>query len=320
MLQSFIFSLDATLPVFLMIVIGGLLRKWGFFDRKFANTANKLVFKICLPCLLFEDLSKTDIKAAAQSGGFIGFCFAATLISILVIWAAAKIFIKDKASVGAFVQGSYRSSAAILGIAFIQNMYDNAGMAPLMIIGAVPLYNIFAVIVLSFESKDPGDAGLERKEKIRKAFINVLKNPIIIGIVLGLIASYFRMPQGKIFEKTVSGLGNISAPLALMAIGAAFEGKEAIKKIRLTCIASFIKLLGLAAVFIPIAVHLGFRNEYLIAIAIMLGSPNTPTSYVMAKEMHNDSVLASSIVVMTTLLSSVTLTFWIFLLKHSGLI
>ena len=79
--------------------------------------------------------------------------------------------------------------------------------------------------------------------------------------------------------------------------------------------AVFIKLIALPLIFLPIAVKMGFRREALVAIIIMLGSPTTVTCYIMAKNMGNDGVLASGIVVVTTLLSSVTLTFIIFLLK-----
>ena len=92
--------------------------------------------------------------------------------------------------VGAFVQGAYRSSAAILGIAFIQNIYGTSGMAPLMIIGSVPLYNIFAVIILTLESNNKENFG--DNSRIKHALINILKNPIIIGIFFGLAASFLK--------------------------------------------------------------------------------------------------------------------------------
>lgn len=236
----------------------------------------------------------------------------ATLFSILSIWILAKLLLKDKHSVGAFVQGSYRSSAAILGVAFIQNIYGTSGMAPLMIIGSVPLYNIFAVILLTFESDhDSADSS----SGIRKAFVNILKNPIIIGIFAGLAASYINLQLPGIVNKSINNLAIMTSPLALLSIGASFEGRKALAKLKPTFAASFMKLLGWAAIFIPLAVMMGFRDQELIALLIMLASPCTPAAYIMAKNMDGDDILASSIVVATTLLSSVTLTFWIFLLR-----
>ncbi len=311
-MDSFIYSLNATVPIFLIMIIGNVLNRIGLIDRHFSSIADKFVFKLCLPCMLYLSLADTDIRHNFD-GKYIGYCFIVTLLSIVLIWFFAKHLMKDKSMVGAFVQGSYRSSAAILGMAFIQNIYGTAEMAPLMIIGSVPLYNIFAVVVLTMESNDK-DAG-DISTRIKSSLIGILKNPIIIGIVLGLIASYFSFSLPHMLDKTVQNLSVMTSPLALISIGASFEGKKAIAKIKPTAIASFLKLIGLAAIFLPVAVWLGFRDQKLIAIIIMLASPCTPTSYIMAKNMDGDAVLASSIVVTTTLLSSLTLTSWIFLAR-----
>lgn len=316
-MDSFIYSLNATVPVFAIMIIGQFLKKIGIIDIPFANIANKFVFKVCLPCLLFQDLAATNIRENFDLS-YVGFCFLATLSSILVIWFLAKKLLKDKTEVGAFVQCSYRSSAAILGIAFIQNIYGTSGMAPLMIIGSVPLYNIFAVIILTFESNSAEN--MNSTDNIKRAFVNILKNPIIIGIFLGLIASYFNLDFPKMIDKTINNLAVMTSPLALISIGAAFEGKKALAKIKSTAVASSIKLIVLAAIFIPLAVYFGFRDQKLIALVIMLASPCTPTAYIMAKNMDGDDVLASSIIVTTTFFSSITLTFWIFILRAFGLL
>jgi len=121
-------------------------------------------------------------------------------------------------------------------------------------------------------------------------------------------------------SKSVHNLAILTSPLALISIGASFEGRKAIAKIKPTMAASFLKLLGWAAIFLPLAVSFGFRDQELMALLIMLGSPCTPAAYIMAKNMDGDDILASSIVVVTTLLSSVTLTFWIFVLRAMDLI
>ena len=112
----------------------------------------------------------------------------------------------------------------------------------------------------------------------------------------------------------------MASPLALISIGATFEGRKALAKIKPTMAASLIKLVVLAGIFLPVAAYFGFRDQKLIAIVIMLASPCTPTSYIMAKNMDGDDTLAASIVVSTTLFSSVTLTGWIFLMKSLSLI
>lgn len=316
-MDSFLYSLNATVPVFAVMLVGYLLRRIGFLTEEFVSVANKFVFKVCLPCMLFLDLAQIDIRHQFD-GAYIGFCAAVTIISILSIWGLAKLFLKDKTEVGAFVQTAYRSSAAILGIAFIENIYGNSGMGPLMIIGAVPLYNVFAVIILTLESND--ETVRKDKSRIKTTFLNILRNPIIIGIALGMLASLIQITMPHMLEKSVQYLGNMASPLALIAIGAGFEGKKALAKIKPSLVAAFLKLIGLTAIFLPIAVWLGFRDQKLLALVIMLASPTTPTAYIMAKNMHGDDVLSSSVIVLTTFFSALTLTFWIFIMRYFGYI
>ena len=87
-----------------------------------------------------------------------------------------------------------------------------------------------------------------------------------------------------------------------------------------TLLASFIKPILLASLFLPLAVFFGYRNQELMALLVMLGSPTTVSSYIMAKNTGNDGILTSSIIVLTTLLSSLTLTLWIFVLKSFGVL
>ena len=239
-----------------------------------------------------------------------------TSICFWGIWGAVKLFLKDKSLRGAFVQASFRSSAAVMGLAFISNIYGSSAMGPLMIIGAVPLYNIYSVLVLTFE------ADTEEKDtgKIKEACINIVKNPIIIAIALGLVASFFQLDFPVMVDKTISNVAKMATPLALIALGAGFEGKKALAKIKPTIWASAIKLVIQPLVFLPVAVKMGFTGEQLIAILIMLAAPATPSCYIMAKNMKNDGVLTASIVVMTTLLAAFTLTGWIYLLKMLALI
>lgn len=316
MLQNFLYSLNATLPIFAVMVLGWILKRVGFLTEGFTKVADRLVFQVALPCMLFLDIAQMD-TAQLLDGRFIVYGAAVTLISIFAIWGLAKVFLKDKTLVGSFVQGSYRSSAAVLGVALIANVYGDAGYAPLMILASVPLYNIFAVLILTLEA---GGGGRLDGARLRKAAVGVCKNPIILGILAGMPFALFRLPIPTVAEKGLHMVANVATPLALLSIGAAFVWGDAMKKAKPTVWASAIKLVILPAVFLPVAAALGFRNAQLMAILIMLGSPTTATSYIMAKQMGNDGVLANGIIVLTTLLSAVTITGWIFLLRTLGLL
>ena len=143
----------------------------------------------------------------------------------------------------------------------------------------------------------------------------MFKNPILLSILISLPFAFLNLHFPVFINKAIGNIANTATPLALISIGASFEGRKAIKKIKPTVVASFIKLILLAALFLPLAVFLGYRNQELMAVLIMLGSPATVSCYIMAKNTGNDYILTSSIIVLTTLLSSVTLTAWIFLLR-----
>jgi predicted permease len=317
MLDNLIFSLNSTVPLFLIMLLGYFLKKKNFLSDGFIADANKLVFHVTLPVLLFLDMAQTDIRGAFD-GPYVMYCAVVTTISILIIWLFARLFIRDRSLIGEFVQASYRSSAAILGVAFIQLIYGTAGMSGLMIIGCVPLYNIFAVLVLVLECPDKAGRDEHLPDKLKSSLLKIITNPIILGILIGSIFGFFRIPLCKMAVSGLDYVGRLTTPLALLAIGAGFKGREAVSEIKLTGIATAIKLVILPAVFLPLAVRCGFTGEKLVAILIMLGSITTPASYVMAKQMGHKGTLTASVCVCTTVFSSFTLTFWLFLASCLG--
>ena len=314
-MKNLIFSLNATVPVFLLMALGFLFRKLGWLDEVFASKMNQFVFLVPLPLLVFEDLASVDFQKVWNLK-FVLFCFFVTLASIALAGILSLLW-KDREIRGEFIQASYRSSAALLGIAFIQNIYGDAGLAPLMIIGSVPLYNMMAVVVLSFFQPEQ-----RKRDKLlwKKTLKGIVTNPIIIGIAAGLFWSALRIPMPYVIENTVSNIGAVATPLGLMALGASFDVQKALGKIKPVIAACMLKLVGFTAVFLPFAVMLGFRREELIAILVMLGSATTVSCYVMAKNMGHEGTLTSGVVMLTTVFSAFTLTGWLFILKSMNLV
>ena len=315
-MENLIFSLNATIPIFLVMILGYILRRLKVVDDPFVKTLNSFNYKITLPMLLFKDIAESNFKEVWDTK-YVLYCFLVTLICISVLWLFAGLFYKNKAQLGELVQASYRGSAAVLGVAFIQNIYGNAGMAPLMIIGTVPLYNIAAVLILSFTK--PEGSGFS-KETLKKSICDIGKNPIILGILFGMAVSLLPFEFPVIVNKTIQNISVLATPLALLGLGAGFEGRKALAEIKPTIFATLVKLFIQPAIFLPLAAWVGFRDEKMVAILIMLGAPTTVSCYIMAKNMGHEGVLTSSVVVATTFFSSLSLTFWLFLLKSQGMV
>lgn len=244
-MQNLIFSLNATIPVFFVMAAGYLLRRIGILNGGFVETLDKFNFRVTLPILLITDLGRADFYQVWDTR-FVLYCFFVTLASIAAAALLSLPALKNRSERGEFIQASFRGSAAVLGIAFIQNIYGNAGMAPLMMLGAVPLYNVMTVVILSFTA--PGSGGFDR-QSIKKSMTKIVTNPLIIGIAAGLLLSLLRIELPLVVDKTLDQFAVTATPLALVSLGAGFEAKKAAARLKPALLSSFIKLMLQPAVF-----------------------------------------------------------------------
>ena len=191
-------------------------------------------------------------------------------------------------------------------------------MASLMLIGNVPFNNILAVIILLFMKPDgeKKDAGNLAKGTVK----GILTNPIILGIAGGMLLSVCHVPQVPIVSKTVHNLTCLATPLGLMAMGGSFEGKKAAGQIRPALGATFLRLVGIAMIALPLAALCGFRNEQMVGALVVAGSSSAVSCFIMAKNMGHEGTLTSSVVMLTTLGSAFTMTAWLYVLRSFGLV
>jgi len=331
-MENLIFSLNSTMPVFFTMVLGYVFRRLEWISEEFASEINTFVFRIALPVLLFNQLAGSDFLSVWDTK-FVLYCGSVTLAGILLcIWLSG--YIVKGAERGEFIQVSYRSSQALLAMAYISGLYENTEPVALMLICSVPLYNVAAVLVLDYFSPDEasseafgtGAAGQADRSvrktsgRLLRTVRNVITNPLILFILLGIAWSCLRLPYGIIFQKTMTNLAQLATPLGLLGMGAGMEVGKVTGERKNVLIASAIKLAGHVALFLPPAVLLGFRNEQLATILVMLGAPATVSCYVMARSEGYEGALSSGAIVMTTLFSTLTLTMWLWLLRSLGLI
>ncbi len=309
------FSLNATMPVFIMMVLGYLLHKTPLLDDSFANKLNNFVFKIALPVQIFKNLAESDFHAVWDTKVVV-FSFLATLVSIGIM-LALSFLLKDRSLQAEFTQAGFRSSQALLGAALLTNIYGGTGSLALILIGAVPLYNVAVVALLTLMV--PG--GKLTRKAIVKTLKGIITNPIIIGVVAGLLWSLLKIPQPAIFQRSVATLSATATPMGLIALGATINLKKATACLKPSLVCTGFKLVFFAALFLPFAICvLGCRGEVLVTMLVLFASPTTVSAFSMARSMGHDGTLSSSVVVLTTLFSSFTFTGWLFLLKTMNLI
>lgn len=313
-LENLIFCLNATVPIFLLMVLGFFFRRIGFMEKSFADKINSFVFKAALPALLFQDMAGSDLFSH-WDGSFVLFCLLATAFSILLLVLLSRFFQPEIR--GEMVQASYRSSVALLGVAFIENIYGTAGAAPMMIVGAVPLYNIAAVLVLTLMRPGRGTLDIAL---LKKTLREVITNPILLGILAGFLWSTLKIPQPYIFQRTLSLFSAIATPLGLIGLGATVEIEEARAELAPALLCAAFKLVIFVSLLIPIAVWMGYHTDKLVTLLILLGSATTSASYVMARNLGYGGALTANTVMLTTCLSAFTLTGWLYLLRSLGLV
>lgn len=315
-MDNIIFSINAVAPVFVIILIGIVLKALNVVNQNFVKTSTQVVFKVALPVMIFRSVSKTRFESLFNTDilSLVIYSAIAILTIFLYTFAISKVVIKDKKSVGAFVQGSFRSNFVIIGYPLLTNIFGDEGLAKGVLLTAfmMPIFNILAVFILSYSSSD------NKKTTIKDITLKIIKNPLIIAIGISVIFSYLRIELPTFAEKTVDYLANLATPLALLGIGAFVSIDKAKKSLKKAVIASSLKIIINPLVFVTIAYLIGFRGDRLGVLLVLFASPTAISSFVMAEAMDNDGDLAANIIILTTLFAVVTVFLGVLVLKTIG--
>lgn len=314
-IQVFAFAVSVTAPIFVVVSLGAILKRINVINDEFIRVASNLVFNIGLPVMLFISTAKTDFSQLANPG-HIAIVVAMTVIIFLGAGLAARWHVEEKSERGVYVQGAYRGNLVIIGLAFCANAYGELGLAiaalPVAIL--VTLYNVLAVYVLNVTlNRQNGNSPKE-------IALGILKNPLIIGILAGLVANLVNLPLPALVLDTGSYFTRLTLPLALLCIGGAMN-LSALKLSSNTALgATLWKLVLSPLVVCLIAVPFGIRGSDLVVLFLLASAPTAAASFVMVKAMGGNAALAANIIVLSTLGSLVTVTGGLFILKYSGLV
>lgn len=301
-------TLEIMLPLLMMLLVGWLLRQTGLMKGDIASALNKLIFRLFLPVLLFNNIRSMD-TANTPGLGFAAYLF----LGVLCIWLLAQVlvprFVRDPRKQGVMVQGIFRTNFAILGIPLMEAMFGQSGMAAvtLALPVVIPLNNVLAVVALASCSG--------KKPSVKKLLRDILTNPLIVASALGGLLLLLHIQLPTVLEKVCSQIGGIASPLSLLVLGASLRWQGVKDNRRELCWTVLLKQAVIPFVMLGLAVLLGFRNEELGVMLILFGAPVAVSSYPMAEAMGGDGPLAASQVVLTTIFSMGTLFVLIYLGK-----
>jgi len=318
MLDNFIYSVNVILPVFIIVILGFILGRTKFLGEGFIDPAEKVVFKIALPVMLFLEVAGAE-KLSGGDVRLITFCVVAVTAAFLLVSLGAFLFVKKEYR-GSFVQGASRSNFAVLGIPLAISMFGDAGGVAIALVMpfVIVMFNAYSVIILSLFAN--GGEQVRIREILKKLFFNIVTNPLIIAVILALPVLYFDIELPVFANRSLEYISAMTTPLSLICLGANFKLSAVKGRVGTALAATALKLVVLPAAAVTVAALLGFRNEALGTIFILFGAPSAVSSYIMARNMKNDSDLAAQILLFTTMLCLFTVFSGVFLLKTLALI
>lgn len=314
-MQNFLIVLSLVIPVFLIVALGNILKRAGIINDEFVKLSSKVVFTVSLPALIFSEISVIDFSEEVNFWIVI-FIYAGTLISFGLCWILALIFIKEPKDQTVFIQGGFRGNFAIVGLALILNIFGDAsiGKAAFVLAFTIPLYNILSVVALTVPLRKVNNF------KYSKTFLEILKNPLIIAVLVAIPFSIFKIPIHQTITITIDYVAALSLPLALLGIGGFLNFSDLVESSVNAIHATILKLVIIPLFSTLIAYWIGFRGDELGIIFILFACPTAIASFIMAEAMGSNSRLAANILLITTLGSVLTITVGLFILKQNGLI
>ena len=296
-------------PIFILVLLGLGLKRWGFIDDTFVTMSSRLVFSLCLPVLLFTTITSIDM-ATTMALDVLGFSVAGTVLTFALSWLVALLWVRPRIDRGVFVQASFRSNLGVVGLALCANAYGKEGLAlaSLLMAAMTVLFNILSVVVLAYYNA-------ARAISWRGVLVDILRNPLIVAIVLALLVNFVQLPIPAVLKSTGAYLGSLALPLALLGTGASMNLKALRHSSSVTALCLLLKTLLLPALITWLAWWLGYRDVNLGVLFLLFMSPTATASFIMVKSMGGNEALAANLIMTTTLVSLLTASLGLFLLR-----
>jgi len=296
--------LNSLFPVFALIVLGVVLKYYRITDEAFLKTADRLVYFIFFPAMLFWKIGGAK-TAAGIPWSFCGAALAAVAVIYLASALAMKLFRITAFQAGSFSQSCYRFNTYI-GMAIILSALGEPGVRHYgILIGIIiPFVNVLAVATLSWFSENAGS----RKNRVGLTLKALVSNPLVLACLTGLVYARFINTFPVFVDNALSLISMVTLPLALLSIGGSLTIKSLAGYMRPSLVAAIIKL-----VLLPL-VGYGFLklfavNRFEIQTGmIFFALPASTALYVLSSQLGSDTRLAAASIVLSTILSFVSLT------------
>lgn len=311
--SDLIFSANVVVPIFLLILLGYLLTRIKLWDEHFLKIANQVCFKCLLPVLLFYNVATANIFEVFNLKLIIYVCLCACVLCG-ILFLIIPLFIKDKKRRGVMIQGTFRSNFLLFGVPLGLSIGGNEGAVLAAVVASfyVPVINMLSVISLYVFSES-------ENKNLKSAILGIVKNPLIIGGVSGLIFSLIRNSIGfeipTMLDTTLFNIKSAATPIAFMILGGDLKFKNMLRNIKVSSLSVLGKVVLIPAIMLVISALLGFNKLEMAILIAVFATPNAVSSYAMARNYEADYELAGEIITLGTMLSIFTMFVFITLAK-----
>jgi hypothetical protein len=299
--------IETIAPIFFIIVFGYLLQQKGLLKAGFIQEANRFVFLFSLPVLIFIGIMKSDIKDI----GLINILsvIIPTLIILCLAFVLALAMGLKKGTLGSFVQTTFHGNITYIGLAVLYYMLGDEGLrkGSILIGFLILMNNTLAIAILSWTS--------QKQSNILKSLGSIAKTPLIIATFVGILFLYFNISVPRLLMKSMGILANIALPMALIIIGASMSVSTLKTAFKFSVIISLMKLIALPFLSLLFCYVYAIPPSDALPGVILLATPTATTSFILANELGGDTELASGVITLSTLLSPLVFTFWVYVVR-----
>jgi predicted permease len=303
-------TLATIIPIFAIITLGAFARRWGFIPETFLKPANRLVYYLAIPAMVFRAIAGATLEKELNPGILL-----VTLASVLTIgaavYAAARLTGVKPSRRGTLAQCAFHGNLGYIGFAVIFYYLGDSGLVRGSILAGfiMILQNLLAVVVLQIDTRESSQGN-----RFKRFAGRVLINPVILSALLALAYAALELPLPEILNRALEILGGLALPMALLLIGASLSFSLVREQLVAALVTSLIKIFVMPALGCALLFYLGYSTEVILPALILLAAPPATMTYVFATEMQGDKELAVAAISVGTVGSSLSYIFWLQLL------
>lgn len=292
---------QALVPVFVLILIGYVFKRWQFPGDSFWLQAERFSYYVLFPAMLIFKLGQARVPTSVYGDAVVlvlAMLAAMTLALVVAQWLCrwpGPVF-------SSVYQGGIRFNSFV-AIATAGILLGDDGLSAMAIVIAlkIPLINLLCILMFSLVVRQ------DNAVSWRSVMRTIVTNPLIIGSIIGALWGYFRIGFHPLLAGVLEPLSDLALPLGLMTVGAGLQ----LKALRGTSlpflVSSGLKLIGFPLITAGLAMALGLSGTLVQASILLSTLPTATSSYILARQLGGDAALMAAIVSGQTLLAVVTI-------------